>query len=92
MNQLKVNQQETILSLWNRGWSARRIAREMGFNRETVGKYLPHDEAKPATPTAGSEPEKTLGNETATGVAGAKPATQSAFSGLLGNQDGFHSG
>ena len=75
MNQLKVNQQETILSLWKRGWSARRIARELGLNRETVGKYIPRDEAKPATPTPGSEPEKTLCNERAAGDAKAKPAT-----------------
>lgn len=75
MNQLKVNQQETIVSLWKRGWSARRIARELGFNRETVGKYLLHADAKPATPTAGSGLEKTLGHETTTGDAETKPAT-----------------
>lgn len=67
MNQLKVNQQETIVTLWKRGWSARRIAREMGYNRETVGEYLPHDEAKPATPTPGID-----------GLADAKPATPTA--------------
>ena len=55
MNQLKVNQQETIVTLWNRGWSARRIAREMGYDRDTVTKYFRLEEAKPATPTAGSD-------------------------------------
>jgi transposase len=75
MNQLKVNQQETILSLWKRGWSARRIAREMGFNRETVSKYLPHDEAKPATPTSGSGPANATDNESATDRTEGKPAT-----------------
>ena len=36
MNLLKVSQQETIISLWKRGWSARRIAREMGYDRDTA--------------------------------------------------------
>ena len=61
MNQLKVSQQETIITLWKRGWSARRIAREMGYDRDTVGKYVGLEASKPATPTAGSaagvEPE-----------------------------------
>ena len=56
MNQLEVNQQETIISLWKRGWSARRIAREMGFDRETTSKYIRQEKAKPATPTAGIIP------------------------------------
>src|ERR1019366_7781007 len=51
MNQLNVNQQEAIVGLSQRGWSARRIARELGINRETVGKHL---RAKPATATTGS--------------------------------------
>jgi transposase len=33
------------------GWSRRRIARELGIDRETVGRYLRL--AKPAIPTAG---------------------------------------
>jgi transposase len=56
MNQLNVNQQEAIVGLSTRGWSARRIARELGVNRETVGKYLRAVQAKPAT-----APEVTLG-------------------------------
>ena len=75
MNQLKVNQQETIVSLWRRGWSARRIARELGVSREAVGKYIPHDEAKPATPTPGSGPGNEVGNEPAVDQTEAKPAT-----------------
>lgn len=75
MNQLKVNQQETIIALWKRGWSARRIARELGINRETVGKYLPHEAAKPATPTAGSGSENGVGHKPGPGEADPKPAT-----------------
>src|ERR1700746_789437 len=52
-NVLKVSLQETICTLDGRGWSRRRIARELGINRETVGRYLLL--AKPAISTAGVE-------------------------------------
>ena len=47
----------------------------MGFDRETVSKYLPRDEAKPATPTSGSGPVNPTGNESATDRTEGKPAT-----------------
>ncbi len=40
MNQLKVNQQQTIIALCERGWSKRKIARELGLDRVTVRKYI----------------------------------------------------
>jgi transposase len=52
-NSLKVSLQTTIYSLDGRGWSRRRIARELGIDRETVGRYLRL--AKPAISTAGLE-------------------------------------
>ncbi len=65
MFQLKVTQQEEILTLKARGWSARRIARELGFDRDTVRRYLQAGEANAATPTPGSpqenEPKKPVG-------------------------------
>ena len=55
MNQLKVNQQQSILILYRRGWSKRRIARDLGLDRATVRKYVAGAEAKPAThPHTGS--------------------------------------
>ena len=75
MNRLKVNQQETILTLWRRGWSVRRIAREMGYDRETVGKYVRLEAAKPATPTPGSAKESETGKRSEAPADGAKPAT-----------------
>ena len=38
-NVLKVNKQETIRNLYERGWSLRRIAEELGINRRTVGRH-----------------------------------------------------
>ncbi len=64
-NVLKVSLQTTIHSLADRGWSQRRIAKELGINRETVGRYLRL--AKPAISTAGAE-----------GGEGAKPANSTA--------------
>jgi hypothetical protein len=52
-NSLKVSLQPTIYSLDDRGWSRRRIARELGIDRETVGRYLRL--AKPAISTTGLE-------------------------------------
>jgi transposase len=52
-NVLKVSLQTTIYSLAQRGWSQRRIAKELGVNRETVGRYLRLP--KPAISTTGSE-------------------------------------
>ena len=57
MNQLKVNQKQTIVTLRSQGWSVRRISRELGYDRETVSKYVRLEEAKPATrpPAPGSK-------------------------------------
>ena len=54
-NVLKVSLQTTIYSLADRGWSQRRIASELGINRETVCRYLRL--AKPAISITGSEEE-----------------------------------
>ena len=39
-NQLRMAVQQAILVLGARGWSQRRIARELGVHRETVARYL----------------------------------------------------
>lgn len=57
MNVLTVNEQQTIRTLAERGWSRRRIARELGLHRETVGRYL-GPASKPAIPPTGSPPPK----------------------------------
>ena len=55
-NLLEVAMIELILSLHRQGLSQRRIASELGINRETVARYLsqPRDAAKPANAPSGS--------------------------------------
>jgi transposase len=56
-NRLKVAMIETILSLRQRGWSKRRIARELGIDRETVARHLrlAASGSKPANAPLGSD-------------------------------------
>ena len=65
-NRLKMAQQKAIEVLHDKGWSQRRIARELGVNRETVGRYVRRSEqrsglgedSKPAISIPGSEGSK----------------------------------
>ena len=56
-NLLKMAISESIRTLHRRGWSQRRIADELGINRETVARHLrPADPtSKPANAPSGSE-------------------------------------
>ena len=65
-NLLKVVMVETIVSLHNRSWSQRRIARELGIDRETVARHL-------SLAPAGSKPAKApIGSDE--GASDPKPA------------------
>ncbi len=58
-NYIKVAVRNSILTLFERGWSQRKIARELGIHRETVARYIRIEEAsgsKPAISTAGNDP------------------------------------
>ena len=55
MNRLAVSLQQSIHTLHARGWSARRIARELDLHRETVGRELRI--SKPAKVATGSAAE-----------------------------------
>lgn len=61
MNQLNVSLQHSIVTLSAQGWSARKVARELGLNRETVGRYLrlAANAAIPAILPIGSKPGRT---------------------------------
>jgi transposase len=50
MNQLKMSLQQSIITLWQHGWSFRRIARELHLRRETVSKYVRRHEAEVSKP------------------------------------------
>src|SRR5213596_1050973 len=54
MNQLKVNVQQSILTLAAHGWSRRRIARELKLDRATVRRHLETAAANAAISTLGS--------------------------------------
>lgn len=63
-NQLKVQEQETIIHLAGMGWGIRRIARELKLSRNTVRNY--YRSAKPglppeSSPTSQSDPLSTPG-------------------------------
>lgn len=69
MNELKVHLQQAITSLRGKGWSKRRIARELGVDRGTVSNYLGRV-SKPAIPLTGSEP--TAGPKAAISLTGSE--------------------
>jgi transposase len=54
MNQLNVKRQQSIIALFEQGWSKRRIARELGVDRLTVRRYLAAAVSKSPTPQTGS--------------------------------------
>jgi transposase len=53
-NYLRVSMQQTILALHSKGWSKRRISREVGINRRTVTKYITQFNSKCTISTTGS--------------------------------------
>jgi transposase len=77
-NQIKMAVSEAIIRLLERGWSQRRVARELGVNRETVSRYVrlaAESASKPATVPAGTDGPNPATLPTGTEGAGeAKPA------------------
>jgi transposase len=59
-NRLKMANIHAIIGLLEQKWSYRRIARELGIDRETVARYdrLRRAQSKPAISTSGSEPSE----------------------------------
>jgi hypothetical protein len=72
-NRLKMANLEAILSLYQRKWSIRRIAKELGLHRDTVARYVQLHEAKakPASAAEGAQSSKQ-----ATPAAGASAANR----------------
>lgn len=78
-NQLKVADVLAIRALVERGWSYRRIARELGVHRETVSRYARGEDvgpSKPAKAPTGSDPPSGVEKGDSSGsVRSSKPAT-----------------
>jgi hypothetical protein len=55
MNQLKVELKQAMAVLAGKGWSKRRVARELGMDRGSVRRYWPTSTSKPAISTSGSD-------------------------------------
>ena len=72
-NQLKMALVHSILTLYGHGWSCRRIARELGVHRETVGRCVSRsaDEPRPASAPIGSA----LSGNAPIGIEPSKPAS-----------------
>ena len=87
-NQLKMAEVQAILALARTGWSQRHIARQLGVDRETVGRHLrlsSQADSKPASAPPGSTGAPTGSMPTESGLAassstGAPPGTVSAAS------------
>jgi len=84
-NVLQVAVIEAILRLSRRGWSQRRIARELDVDRETVARYIQRAtlaDSNPAIPTAGSEtsgpPNPAISTAGTAAVSASKPAISTA--------------
>ena len=93
-NVLKVNKQETIRNLYERGWSLRRIAEELGINRRTVGRHAvkctkeatsgSQDDSKCTNEvTPGSEDDSKCTREVTPGSKGDSKCTEGAAVGLV---------
>ena len=90
-NELKVEIQIAIKALKTKGWSQRRIARELDINRETVARYWEEEPvSKPAISTPGSGPQDSKPAISTAGICGRKslceifadPITAKAEAGL----------
>ena len=57
-NFLKMEKKQTVLALLRLGWLYRGIERETGVRRETISKYDPSRDSKPAKVAPGSGEQK----------------------------------
>jgi transposase len=75
-NTLKMAEIHAIEQLWKQGWSCRRIARELGIHRGTVGKYVQELRPKPANVTPGKSANLSPSRALSAISDPSKPATQ----------------
>ena len=88
MNRIKVSLQQSIISLAERGWSKRRIARELQVDRATVTRHLTTAANAATNPGAGSE-ELGLPKAAVNPAQGAEvPGANAASNPALGSRPG----
>lgn len=81
-NYLKVNLQTTVRSLYEQGWSCRRIARELGINRRTAQRYAGRSLATEAVAAAGSSGHDALKGAISTAGSGGAEGSKCTISTL----------
>lgn len=88
-NHLKMALVHSILTLSTQGWSQRRIARELGVDRETVSRHVRLARAKPANAPIGSAAQSTASNpaNAPLGLAGRKSDCEPWRELILAKQD-----
>jgi len=69
-NRLKMAVQHTIITLARQGWSQRRIAAQLGVDRDTVARYVKAAEAEARAAPSGSPPEAAPGSNAAISIIG----------------------
>jgi transposase len=93
-NHLKVAMIHAILTLHQRGWSQRRIARELGVDRGAVGRHLVAAIPKPATnPPLGAEGSGggAADSKAATAAENPPPGSDAGITGILSAAEGAES-
>ncbi len=99
-NQLGMAEQHSIITLWKRGWSHRRIARTLGIHRETVSRYVrlaseqteeahgppASTEAKPASRVGESKPTISITESEGEAIGWDRPKPAISMAGSSGRQ------
>ena len=82
-NQLGMAEQHSIITLWKRGWSHRRIARTLGIHRETVSRYVrlasrrTEDAHAPPAPAEGQPASRVGESKPTIPITGSEPTSRS---------------
>lgn len=88
-NRLKVAKMLSIQALHAQGWSQRRIARELGIDRQTVARHL-QEAAKPANAPTGSADPKPAKAPTGSEASAGDPKPAKAPTGSRSSCAAFH--
>jgi transposase len=80
-NQLRMALKQAVEALWGRGWSRRKISRELGIHRDTVARHVARiieNRPPPGNATAGKSAPKPPGNAVFENPEDSKQATPPA--------------